>query len=502
MIKYLKENADYSIDLRALGLARIHLALAILVSTIFYMTAIPAYFTPEGIFGQELSNLGNSRFSLLYASYHTPFITYLIFAANIILSFLYLIGYKTRIVGILLFIVTTSIEVFTQDSEISNAANQYCHFILFWMLFLPVDKRYSLFSEPSDDKKISGVPVFALRVQIALVYFIAGMAKYGDSWIKDFSAVKRTLLSDYGSDVGNWLGHHLPDGVLKAMTIFTLVFEYGMPILLFSPFKRKFCDNLAALSIFLFHFALSVMARLDFFVLVFSINCSLLMKGNILDFTDQIAKYLKEAQLKIRKHFLLLMNKFNILIFSNRTKNLFLLFMVVITIQSNLRVAKDYPFQSSDMVIGVQKLIGFDQGWGMFGPDAPYVMSWIALQGEFEDGVLYDLLNSNKNGDPVRPKNIDKYYNDRLMRLAVPIIIRVARGKNSIEQRSKIATNYARFYCRKINDLRTNNLLRTLFIYGVDEAVIKGRDKKLNDPISELVLKYDCLNFRRLEIEK
>lgn len=498
MIKYLKENADYSIDLRALGLARIHLGFAILISTFFYMMAIPGYFNPEGVFGKELSNLGDFRFSLLYASYFTPAITYCIFLANIILSLLYIIGYNVKIVGVLLFILTTSIEVFIQDTEISNAANQYSHFILFWMLFLPVDRRYSLFSEKTDELTVSGVPVFSLRMQIAIVYFIAGLAKFGESWTKDFSAVKRTLVSDFASDIGTWLGHNLPEGILKSLTIITLAFEYGMPLLLFSPFKRKLCDNLAALSIFIFHFGLSIVARLDFFVLVFSINSSLLMKGKVLDWIDQYMMYLSGFQLKLREYFNSFKNKIKSLFKSPETKNLFLLFMVIITIQSNLRVARNYPLESRDFITPIKNLLGFDQGWGMFGPEGPHVISWIALQGEFQDGVLYDLLNSTQNGDPVRPKNIDYYYKDRLMRLAVPLIIQVARGKSSIEQRSKVATSYAKFYCHKINDVREDNFLKVLYIYGIDEVVIKGKEEKLNNPISELVFKYDCLNDQRI----
>ena len=191
----------FSLDLRSLALFRIFFAVILLVD--FLCTRLPwftLFYTSKGLLPHtELFSHGgfwSSSSSLNFISFSSGF-QIALFSLAILFFLMLLVGYKTRwaVLGSWLLLVSFQ----SRNFLIINAGDTLLCLMLFWSLYLPLGKYYSVDSALQKNKKsasyIVSVNSFAFILQVLMVYYFTSLLKTHDIW-KTGQAVYYALMLD------------------------------------------------------------------------------------------------------------------------------------------------------------------------------------------------------------------------------------------------------------------------------------------------------------------
>jgi predicted DCC family thiol-disulfide oxidoreductase YuxK len=156
-----------------------------------------------------------------------------------VLALLLIVGYRTRLVSILCWLMLVSLD--QRNHLILQTSDTLMLTLLFWSLFLPLGARYSIDAalnrEPIETSRVCSPASAALVLQVLYVYFFGALLKVGDSWMFTGDAVHVALhFSHYASPLGSWVGEVMPPSVLRGLTHYTWYIELYGPILVLSPF--------------------------------------------------------------------------------------------------------------------------------------------------------------------------------------------------------------------------------------------------------------------------
>ncbi|MEM6582091.1 MAG: HTTM domain-containing protein [Pseudomonadota bacterium] len=232
--------APFAIDLRTLALFRICLGLVILVDLFLRAQTLTAHYTDAGVWSRADASaaLGQFGFSLHLLSGSAGF-QIVLFIFSGLLAVLLILGYRTRWVAVLSWLMLVSVN--NRNFLILQSSDTLMLALLFWSLFLPLGARWSvdaaLDREPARTEKILSAASAALILQVLYVYFFGALLKIGGSWTVDKDAVYLALhFSAYASSLGVWVGEHLPLSVLRLLTNYTWYIELIGPLLVLLPF--------------------------------------------------------------------------------------------------------------------------------------------------------------------------------------------------------------------------------------------------------------------------
>lgn len=265
------------IDVRALAVCRIGLGLVILADLIIRGADFAAHYTDQGILPQVAwseiygTDDGSGRrfwWSLFFLSSNSlwaVFLYLLAFPAAVAL----IVGYRTRIATVVTWALLVSLH--HRNPAILTGADTILRVMLFWAMFLPLGKRWSLDvrrrapsaeSSPSEFVSVAGG---AFLLQLALMYWVSALHKWHPVWVTEGSAIYYALNADiYVKPFGEWV-RTAPEKLLRWMTIGVYWFEWFGPLLAFSPWRRTMCRTVAVLAFCLFHFGLGLTLELGTF---------------------------------------------------------------------------------------------------------------------------------------------------------------------------------------------------------------------------------------------
>ena len=237
----------------------------------------------------------------------------IIFFFHFLVTILWMIGYKTRLTGVLVWLFMVSLQA--RNPFVLNSGDLYMRTVLFWCLFLPMGRRYSvdqMLSEWREDsfeqnmiinpnlslshpfKKIKegenqffNASTFSLLFQIFFLYFFSVFLKNGDAWVKTLEATRYALHSYLLFSIFFLISNNFfffsrkfkrkyfqkPmaklmikfPAMLRAMTYLVLKWEFYGAFLLIIPFKHQYLRCLGCFGFFFFHFGLALNMRLGLF---------------------------------------------------------------------------------------------------------------------------------------------------------------------------------------------------------------------------------------------
>lgn len=252
--KFIDLKTIFSLDIRSLALMRIFLGIAIILEAINRIKFIPAFYSEAGIVPQEMVSLDNIthafHFHLMFIS-DTEWFALLFFIVLLIFGILLLAGYKTRIATFFSWILFCSAIV--RDPLTSHAGDTLLIVLLFWSLFLPLGKVFSIDSlrKPQEKKRTYlefSPATIAMYIQFCLVYITTGLFKANYSTWLDGSHLYITLSRfDYVEPLAFLVYPYYE--LLTFLTYFTLYLELFGPLLLFIPI---YFFGFRMLAIFLF----------------------------------------------------------------------------------------------------------------------------------------------------------------------------------------------------------------------------------------------------------
>jgi hypothetical protein len=256
---YVKVVDIFGADLRSLATFRIVLALLALTDLTIRATDLFSHYTDAGVMPradlvQEV--LGPWSFSLNLLN-GQPFFQALLFAVGMLAALGVLVGYRTRLMVFVVWVVLLSVQV--RNPLVNGSESPFLRMLYFWAILLPLGACWSVdrvrSSLPRPSPRFISLATFGLFLQIAFVYWFTAALKSGPEWRVDHTALYYALSLD---QLATPIGHYLLGfpGLLGPLTFGTFLLEAIGPILLFCPFFTGPVRTGAALAFMSLHFGI------------------------------------------------------------------------------------------------------------------------------------------------------------------------------------------------------------------------------------------------------
>ena len=233
----------FSADLRSLAVFRIVLALVVLLDLADRSRNLTAHYTDAGVMPRadllaHRDILDSTSFSINLIS-GGAFVQGVIFVIAALAAVGLLVGYVTRLMTLIVWLLVVSIE--WRNPLLNGGGEGLLRLLLFWSLFLPLGAMWSVDRRrdrgpPPASMRVASVPVAALFLQYAFVYWFAFLLKSSPEWRSEGTALSRALgLEEFAKPLAHTLLQF--PSLLMVMTFGVLAIEGLGPFLLLSPFK-------------------------------------------------------------------------------------------------------------------------------------------------------------------------------------------------------------------------------------------------------------------------
>ena len=448
---YAKVVEIFGSDLRSLATFRIVLALLVISDLANRATDLSAHYTDAGIMPRTVlveQVLSPWAFSLDLMNGGALFQA-LLFAVAALAAFGMLVGYRTRLMTFIVWVLLLSIQL--RNPLVNGSESPMLRMLLFWGMLLPlgaywsVDRTRSALPRPSP--RFLSLATFGLLMQIAFVYWFTAALKSGPEWRTDYTALYYALSFD---QLATPIGHVLLDfpSLLQVLTFGTLVLEVLGPLLLFWPFFTGPVRTGAALAIMSLHFGIwltmdigifpwiSAFCMVCFFPTWFwdrasTLHSVLLRRVEFVRRLQLATARLGQAIVAFSKAVLpFLMNARQLLfadpalpggpladhtegaapslaagtqhdeapaeepepaeLRSSLATNLLAFFFIFYILCWNLTTVTSFTLPERTVPLG--PFLGLDQYWGMFAPSPSKEDGWYVIPGELREGRKVDLM--------------------------------------------------------------------------------------------------------------
>lgn len=461
---HLKEI--FNLDLRALGLFRIILSIILIIDGLEKLLYVREFFSNNGIGITSTSNnlLTSISFSINNLNGDISFQVFIILV-YIICSIALLFGFKSRIFTIILWFLIASLQ--NRNSLVYQGGDDYLRLLLFWGIFLPLDKRYSISRYLTGDKHDSNYHYsffnLGIILQIAFLYLFSALNKTDATWTTEFSAIYYSLRID---DLGTWVGKILLSNYLvtQILTIAVLITEYILPFLILIPFKKNLLRGIAAIMIIGFHLGSGAGMDVGIFPWVGIAGGILLLNTSTLDWLEKIIfkqKKVKNSEPKPLK---------------TTAGLLYLLFLMptmsLIFIWNVNFIDFRFPIELNSEFRTYMLLLRLDQYWGMFAPNPTYDNGWYVINGVNKDEEIVSLFGeSEKTSFTEQPVNSHNLYKgDRWRKMMENL-------KNNLNTRYR--QDFLKYYCEKNTDIEHIDMYYVEQFNKLDYSRVKTGEVKL-----------------------
>jgi len=388
---------------------RIGIALLVIVDLMIRFTDLRAHYTDDGLWPTNLiRNFGwNAGYWSVHAINGTYTLELILFTLHFICALFLLIGFKTRLFTLLVWLMTISLH--NRNIFVLQAGDDLLRLVLLWGLFLPWNAYYSIDAKLKQVKlKQNIVANLGYFLLLASVYFFSANLKSRGEWHGEGSAVYYALsLEQLRLPPGDWI-YRFPI-LLKVLTWLVLYGEYLIALLILLPSKKGIYRLVAFILLLLLHLGIGLTLYVGLFFLIGIVSAIGLLPSRVMD------KFEKTVHLK--KHPALLYKPIGYLlkcITAGVCATLIFLCVLV-----NLRAVSWFPFELRNELSYTSNVLRLNQYWGMFAPDVLKKDGWFVYHGMDSIGRQWDLRRNEDYVDYKKPKRIvSMYKNDRWRKLA------------------------------------------------------------------------------------
>jgi hypothetical protein len=254
------------IDPRGLAALRIGLGAVLLVDLWMRTGRFRALYTDAGVFPRAFlepwMRSTIAPFHQLDGGFAWQALLFALAAATAVCL---LLGWRTRPATAASWLLLVSLHA--RQPMVLNFGDDVLRMALFWGLFVPLGRRWSLDARRAPaagdpDAPTCSPGTAAYLVQIACVYFFSGLLKSGPDWHRDGTALHYALSMDaWVTPIGVAVREHA--GLLRAATRATLALELVGPFLLFAP--RAWLRTAAVLAFGALHLGIALSYTLGIF---------------------------------------------------------------------------------------------------------------------------------------------------------------------------------------------------------------------------------------------
>lgn len=343
-----------SLDARSLGIARILIGFLLLVDLVYRAADLRAFYTDDGVLPRSLYELSawDYTWSIHTLAGSTAWIA-LLFIAQLLAAFCVLIGFRTRTSALISALLLGSLHA--RNPLLRDVQDDLFRVVLFWSVFLPLGRRYSIDRLQMREYGGDGILTVAsasFLVQVVLIDFVGALAKLQSPWWKQGDGIFYALSNGrYQTPLAQFFVSQR--GFLHVVNHAAIALELIIPLFLFVPRLRK----TAVLVLIGMHFFDAMFLELGVYpFLCIAALVALLPRQEAED--DPHSSALQDGVATLALSLVLLLN--------------------VPTVFPGARVPK------LARVLGAT--VGLDQAWALFAPPAitPLAMSdgWFVIAGE------------------------------------------------------------------------------------------------------------------------
>ncbi|MEP6654552.1 MAG: HTTM domain-containing protein [Myxococcales bacterium] len=290
----------FSIDHRTLGLFRIGFGLCLLGNLYDHAAGgnLVTFFSNDGVLSNHLALFAPIQprpWSLLFA-FSGPGEVAVAFAAIAAVYLLYTLGWKTRLMQIL--VIVCFVSIVNRNLLLQDGGSFTCTVLAVWTAFLPLGARFSLdawqrrcfasahrtanlaaapFGSPvSPVSPVSHVSIvcFVLLAQLAAIYGFNAANKTGQTWHTGTAVHYILWQLSRNTTLAGFLRLHEPAWFSPLLTRGTLVFEWTAPLLALSPIFQTVCRRLLIAGMWTLHLGIAALMSLgpfSYVMLAFSL---------------------------------------------------------------------------------------------------------------------------------------------------------------------------------------------------------------------------------------
>ena len=388
----------FTLDLRALALFRIWLALIIIIDLTMGALDLRAFFTDAGILPTDLllANFPGENmraFHSISGAYRRQ-VSLLI--VNYVIAFLLLLGWKTRLMHLLARAFFCSLNA--RNPIINSGADSVMRVLLFWSMFLPTHIRRSV---DRKDKPKPASPTFFSRatvglvVQIASIYVRNYVVKTDSQRRVDFTATYTAMSIDMlRTDLGTWL-YQFP-WVMKLITQMRIYLEWWWILLFLIPRKQHRRRIISCLAFIAVHIGMAVTMKIGYFPWTCVLAWIVLLPSAFRSFFFKPVQHTTSDVFRTRSYW----------------TSAFLVACLLYITAWNLRTT-DFDKRDDYFPTTINKYWFFfrlDQYWSMFAPFPLEDDGWFVVSGKTIQGSIVNLLVPNAPISYEKPTNFDLLY--------------------------------------------------------------------------------------------
>lgn len=427
MLSRFKNICNVELDLRALALFRI------LMGLILFIDLINRYFN----LNEHYSNTGVLPASVWSEMYKVEwlFTFHLFDAANgplliiqMCLALALMLGFFSKITLFLSWVCVLSLQ--NRNPAVLFGADTVIRVAMFWGLFLPLGKMYSIDSWWSRRRgralKATILPAAAQAItfQVFCIYFFAAVLKFHPVWYRDFTAMIWSVQMDYITTPFAFQLAALPT-FLKVLTGSVLFLEFFAPFLLFAKKQHAHLRVIAIFSLIFFHVGTALLYRLGIFPWI----CSALLVALLPpEFFKTVAPKISSVTLTVKEKFL------SGVLYALAAS---VLAMNIASVTENIETS-DYS-----KAFKIFRPIGLFQSWALFAPHPDHTSWWIYARATLPDSTVINPMQQKVDVNGNRPKDFRAAFGDTRWTAYLSSLMR---------WETALRTAYGQYLCRQIPD--------------------------------------------------
>ncbi len=416
----------FTLDLKALALMRIGMGIVVILDLCIRFSDIKAHYSDQGLLPLDL--LFKRAWDPWNISIHVISglwqVQAILFAIACFFALLLIFGYRTQLVSSITWFLLLSLQ--NRNPLILQGGDELLRMVLFWGIFLPWGKYYSLDRITSAVKTAEtswfGIAGIGYILQIASVYFFSALLKKpSPEWTSEGTAIYYALsLDQMVFPIGKLIYPHFT--FLKYLTFFVFYLEFLTPVLFFVPVFNPFFKALAIILLFGLHLGIACTLFVGLFFIIGIITLIGLFPSAWTKKIDEEIPLLKWVISIIGNKMVYWFNKTmpiktNSKSTSETESSLIITLLSAVIIYSlvwnwQTTVFADFKIKGSPRGIG--QLLGINQNWGMFAPNVFKDDGWYIFEAKAKNNLLIDI---GMNGEPVnynKPVSIVSLFkNDR-----------------------------------------------------------------------------------------
>jgi hypothetical protein len=266
-------------DVRSLAMFRIFLALTILIDVLLRYPDAGAFYSDAGVYDREtnyrfIEEFGGKGWE--WCSWSWNWISgsvgwqQALFLVEAVAALFLLIGFASRFSVFVIWMLVVSQHL--RGPLVITSGDMLLKLMLFWSLFLPLDRVWSVAArrrhaavQSSETWHVS-IATAGFIIQVILMYFFTGVAKFNDIWFAGHAMDYVLRLELYITDFGRWMLNF--PGLLKVASWGTLLIELLTVWLLLSPWRNSFWRVFNISAFWGFHLGIALCMSIGLFPLI------------------------------------------------------------------------------------------------------------------------------------------------------------------------------------------------------------------------------------------